>query len=193
MELQWHGLSPKNLFCRWIVVCFMCAHEISYVYSHVCVKAPCFDDNLVRYLHISAFGTFSRQSSSKVPTRHVTVWFCEPKFCERKRTCLVGALCNVIGILSTTYKVCVMRCWSTVWCSLLILKMSWCPAAAALNSWHSRLWCRNSSLHPLRVPITRSWENQVSVFHKCLYDMDCCTTALYLLVLSWLKTKPKSR
>jgi hypothetical protein len=112
MQLQWHGRSPTNRFCRWIVVCFMCAHEISYVYSHVCVKAPCFDDNLVHYLHISVFGTFSRQSSSKVPTGHVTVWFCEPKFCERKRTCLVGALCNVIGILSTTYKVCVMRCYT---------------------------------------------------------------------------------
>jgi hypothetical protein len=25
---------------RWIVVCFMCAHESSYVYSHVCGRAP---------------------------------------------------------------------------------------------------------------------------------------------------------
>jgi hypothetical protein len=39
--------SPTKRFSRWIVVCFMCAHESSYVYSHVCSKAPCFDDNLV--------------------------------------------------------------------------------------------------------------------------------------------------
>ena len=34
-------------FCRWVVVCFMCVHETSYVYSHVCScsKAPCLDDN----------------------------------------------------------------------------------------------------------------------------------------------------
>ena len=35
-------------FCRWIIGCFMCAHELSYVYSHVWSKAPCVDDNLVR-------------------------------------------------------------------------------------------------------------------------------------------------
>ncbi len=35
-------------FCRWIVVCFMCAHESSYVYSYVCTKESCLDDKLVR-------------------------------------------------------------------------------------------------------------------------------------------------
>ncbi len=30
--------------------------------------------------------------------------------------------------------------WSTIWCSLIILMMSWPAAAAALNSWPSWLW-----------------------------------------------------
>ena len=30
--------------------------------------------------------------------------------------------------------------WSTVWYSLLILKMSWCPSTSVLNSWSCRLW-----------------------------------------------------
>jgi hypothetical protein len=30
---------PTKCFCRWIVVCFICDHEFSYVYSHVCAKA----------------------------------------------------------------------------------------------------------------------------------------------------------
>jgi hypothetical protein len=42
--------SSTKRFCWWIVVCFMCAHDNSYVYSHVCAKAPCLDDNLVRRL-----------------------------------------------------------------------------------------------------------------------------------------------
>jgi hypothetical protein len=214
MQLQWHGRSPTNRFCRWIVVCFMCAHEISYVYSHVCVKTPCFDDNLVRYLHISAFGTFSRQSSSKVPTRHVTVWFCEPKFCERKRTCLVGALCNVIGILSTTYKVCVMRCYTlcgiaqgscrdrSPWAYLYDPR-----SGAHYSSWRWVGVLRQLHLTPgildsdagtplstlSESPLRALEKTKYLCFRKCLYDMDCCTTALYLLVLSWLKTKPKSR
>jgi hypothetical protein len=40
-------------------VFFMCSHEISYVESQVCVKASCFDDNLVHLVHITSFGTLS--------------------------------------------------------------------------------------------------------------------------------------
>ena len=88
----------------------MCAHEISYVYSHVCVKAPCFDDNLVRYLHISAFGTLSQEYCYKNRTRDVVVSFCCPKLCENNGTCLVRALWKVIGLLRTIAKVCVLLC-----------------------------------------------------------------------------------
>jgi hypothetical protein len=38
--------------------------------------------------------------------------------------------------------------WSTVWCSLLILNMSWFPAVSVINSWPCRLWSCNSSPHP---------------------------------------------
>ncbi len=48
-------------FCRWIVVFVMCAHKTSYVYSHECVKSSCFDENLVRYLHIRIFWTVSQE------------------------------------------------------------------------------------------------------------------------------------
>ena len=85
-------------------MCFMCAHESSYVYSHVCSKAPCFDDNLVLELHIIDFGTLLQQSPSKSRQDMLRVIF-ELKVSERKRTCLVGDLCKVIGIFSTTYKV----------------------------------------------------------------------------------------
>jgi hypothetical protein len=42
--------------------------------------------------------------------------------------------------------------WSTVWSSLLILRISWHASAAALNSWPSRLWSRNSSPPPSPSP-----------------------------------------
>jgi hypothetical protein len=39
----------------------MCEHETSYVYSHEYAKSSCFDENLVRYLHIRAFWTVSQE------------------------------------------------------------------------------------------------------------------------------------
>ena len=36
--------------------------------------------------------------------------FCCPKLCENKGTCLVRALCKVIGLLRTIAKVCVLLC-----------------------------------------------------------------------------------
>jgi hypothetical protein len=60
---------------------------------------------------------------------------------------------------------------STVWSSLLILRISWHAAAAALNSWPSRLWSRNSSPPPSRSPHYTRLENQEFVrhdlFHYC--------------------------
>jgi hypothetical protein len=46
-------------------VYFLCVHESSYVYSYVCAKASCLDDKLVRYLHISVFGTLLQECCSK--------------------------------------------------------------------------------------------------------------------------------
>ncbi len=64
--------------------------------------------------------------------------------------------------------------WSTVWCSLIILRMSWSVAAAALNSWPSWLWSHNSS--PPLSPKTHCvmLENQVI----WLYDLGFCFWAL---------------
>ncbi len=45
--------------------------------------------------------------------------------------------------------------WSTFWCSLLILRMSWSAPATTLNSWSSRLWSRNSSPPSSPNPHTR--------------------------------------
>jgi hypothetical protein len=65
---------------------------------------------------------------------------------------------------------------STVWSSLLILRISWHAAAAALNSWPSRLWSRNSSPPSSRSPHYVRLENQViwlwkfvrqDLFHYC--------------------------
>ena len=129
------------------------------------------------------------------------------------RKCLVGDLFKVIGILSTTYKVCVMWC-----CTLCGIAQGSCRdrspwaylydprSGGHYSSWrwvgvlrqlHLTPGILDSDagtplLHPLRVPITRSWENQViCLSNKCLYDIDCCTTVLYFLVLSWLKPDPK--
>ena len=38
------------------------------------------------------------------------VWFCWPKLCSRKWTCLVGRLCIDNGLFSTIFKVCVFLC-----------------------------------------------------------------------------------
>ena len=65
MQLYWHVENPTERFCRWIVVCFMCEHESSYVYSYVCVKTSFLDDQLVRWFHFSIFGTLSQECCGK--------------------------------------------------------------------------------------------------------------------------------
>ena len=90
--------------------------------------------------------------------------------CERKCTCPVGGLCTTNGLLNTVLKVCVfpllnvlrnhtkitswsiLFVWSTVWCSLVIFRMSWFGPEPALNSWTSWLCSRNSSPFP---PVSR--------------------------------------
>ncbi len=57
--------------------------------------------------------------------------------------------------------------WSTVWCSLLILRMSWPAAAVALNFWPSWLWSYNSSPPLSPKPNCAMLENQVI----WLYDL----------------------
>ncbi len=43
--------------------------------------------------------------------------------------------------------------WSTVWCSLVIFRLSWIGPADTLNSWSSWLWSRGSSPFPPSPPI----------------------------------------
>jgi hypothetical protein len=64
--------------------------------------------------------------------------------------------------------------WSTVWCSVIILRMSWPAAAAALNSWPSWLWSHNSSPPLSPKPHCAMLENQVI----WLYDLGFCFWAL---------------
>jgi hypothetical protein len=64
--------------------------------------------------------------------------------------------------------------WSTIWCSLIILSMSWPTAAAALNSWPSWLWSHNSSPPLFPEPHCAMLENQVI----WLYDLGFCFWAL---------------
>jgi hypothetical protein len=41
--------------------CLSCVRTKLHVYSHECPKSSCFDENLVHYLHIRAFGPYHRK------------------------------------------------------------------------------------------------------------------------------------
>ena len=196
-------------FCRWIFVCFVCAHESSYIYLHVCAKAPCLDDNPVLsstfisvylrpyhsnhpvspdrtcyrvMLPVKVFRTQVYMSSRNSVQNHWHFEYYSQSLClpvldvVRNRTKIVPWSLPMSLFL-----------WSTVWYSLLILRMS-CPATAdALNSWPSRLWYHNSSPPPSSNPHYVSWENQVIWLSNWMFVRhEVYTTVLRPLVLSWL-------
>ncbi len=151
IRMCWHHMYPEpsvqTFMFRNMNVCtlgsgyskhvqtFMGTHKSSYVYSYVCVKAPCLDDNPLHWLHISGFAILSHLSSQYLQCLClpvlVTVW-------------------NHTKIVSWSFP---MRfLWSTVWWSLLILKMRWSEAGTVLNYWSSRLWNHNSSPPPSPNP-----------------------------------------
>ena len=152
--------NPTKRFCWWIVVFFMCAHEISYVYSHVCARAPCLDDNPVRKLDISAFATLSQQSSFKsgqhmLPRDDAGQSLARTQVHMSSRSSVqnhwhfqhyLQSLClpvlhaarNRTKIVPWSFPMSLFL-GSTVWSSLLILSISCHETAAALNSWTSRL------------------------------------------------------
>ncbi len=133
----------------------MCAHETSYVYSHECVKSSCFDENLVRYLHIRVFWSFQHWSFQQ---------------CFQSLFVLVlHAVRNRTKIESGSFPMSLFL-WSTVWCSLIILRMSWPATAVTLNSWPSWLWSHNSSPPLSPKPHCAMLENQVI----WLYDLGFC-------------------
>jgi hypothetical protein len=98
--------------------------------------------------------------------------------------------------------------WSTVWCSLLILKMRWCPPEVEKKDEHGfwTIWqldltpglLDSEASTPLRISITRSWKNQViwtwNISVSTTWMLQYC---LFSMVLSWLKTwskfRPKSK
>jgi hypothetical protein len=69
--------------------------EISYVESHVCVKASCLDDNLVLWFHISVLETLSLEY--KDGQKRLSQDFAGQSTCERQFTCLT--LLDMVGLL----------------------------------------------------------------------------------------------
>ena len=115
-------------------------------------------------------------------TRDSVVWFCWPKLCERKWTCLVGRLWIVNGLFEYYFqRLClpvlyavrnrtkiasdalnkmeswsfpmILFVWSTVCWSLVIFRLSCLGHATELHSWSSWLWSRNSSPFPPSPPV----------------------------------------
>ncbi len=71
IQFHWRVQNPTKRF-----VCVnLCVNEISYVYSSVYTRAPCLDDNPVRYLDISAFATLSQQWSSWYKNTFSQFWY----------------------------------------------------------------------------------------------------------------------
>jgi hypothetical protein len=100
--------SPTKWLCWWIVVCFMCSHEVTYVESHVCVKTSCLDDDLVRMsVLLGPFHWNTPISPDKRCRRRIVLVNNSQSSCERKCTCLVRCLYTVIGHLISIFKVCV--------------------------------------------------------------------------------------
>jgi hypothetical protein len=101
-------------------------------------------------------------------TRDAVVWFSWSNLYDRG-THVWSEVSTTNGLFNTVFKVCVfpllnvvrnrtkiapwslpmiLFVWSTVWCSLVIFRMSWLAPSSTLNSWSSWLWSRKSSPFP---------------------------------------------
>jgi hypothetical protein len=107
--------GKEQWFCRVIVVCFMCPHDSSYVYSYlfICLQTGPLDSYQCFWDLIT--GTFMQDRTIDAAVR----WY-RPKLCERKRICPVGRLCIPNGLLSTIFKVCVL-----LWCMMYEITQRW--------------------------------------------------------------------
>ncbi len=67
--LTWSEVLPTKWFsvCQWIVVCFKCVYDISYVYSHVCIsifRVLSSPSSSSRILTVTSPGSLTRLSYS---------------------------------------------------------------------------------------------------------------------------------
>jgi len=124
---------------------FLCAHKSSYVYSHVCTKVPgvwtttqstrfisvlfqpChsiapLSSDKTCYRVILPAKVFRTQvhMSSRSSAKTLVFWALFTKFVSS----VLDAVRNRTKILSWSFFMSLFL-WSTVWCSLLILRMSW--------------------------------------------------------------------